>query len=92
MFFTGIFSLLLTSASYRDHGVRVVRPFQTEAFNGRQSRDDNIGLVRSAGPVVSIEFKTCCACTCKKALWSWQTELCTHSHIVTTTIRCTCRF
>lgn len=82
---------LLTSSSHRYHGLRVVCPFQTEAFDSRESGDDNIGLVGSAGPVVSVKFKTSGTCTGKQTLCSWQAELLTHSYIVGATIGCTCR-
>lgn len=81
----------LTSPSHRHHGLRVVHPLQTEASDSGQSGDNNIGLVGSAGPVVSIEFKSSGTCTSKQTLRPGQAELLTHPHTVGAAIGYTSR-
>ena len=81
----------MTSPSHRHHGLRVVCPFQTEAFDCRQSGDDHIGFVGSTGAVVRIEFKTCGTGTSKQTLGQGQAQLLTHSDIVGAAIGCTRR-
>lgn len=66
--------------------------FQTEAFDCRQGRNDNIGQVGGTGPIVSIQFKARGTCTGKETLRGRQADLLTRSHVVvSTTIRRACR-
>lgn len=72
----------LTSSSHWHHGLRVIRPFETEAFDSRQSRDDNKGLVGIAGSVVSFEFKTRRTGTTEQTLRPRKAELLTDTRVV----------
>lgn len=69
----------------------MVRPFQTEAFDGRQSGDDHKGLIGGAGPVVSIELKACGARTRKQTPRPREAELLARPRIVTAAGGGTCR-
>lgn len=69
----------------------MIGPFQTEAFDSRQSGDDDIGLVGSAGPVVTVKLKTCSTCTGEQTLRPRQAELLARAHIVGAAVGCTCR-
>lgn len=76
-----------TSPCHRHHGLRMIYSLQTESLDGSEHWDDHIGLVRSTGPVISIESEACSTGTREKASGSRQTQLLTCTNIITTASR-----
>ena len=83
-----VLEVTLTSSSHGHHGLRVICSFQAEAFDGGQSGDDRVGLVWRAGPVVSVDFKTCGTRAGVQATGPWQTQLLASPNVVTASVGC----
>lgn len=69
----------------------MVRALQAEALDGRQSGDDNVGLVVVARPVVGVQFEPGGTRTAEQALRPRQAELLAHAHVVGAAVGCACR-